>query len=73
MQDKNLTPSSSFPTAPTAQKPHQVIQKWHIIYPDDTTLCLDNQQFKSVKKTVYHYDSLKAFKKLDTRIKKLNH
>ena len=69
MQDKDLTPNSSFPTASTAKKPPQATQKWRILNPDNTTLLIDKQQLMSATETAYTYDSVKAFKKLDSKIK----
>ena len=68
MQDKDLTPNSSFSTAPTANKPPKTTQKWRMLHADSTTLSLDNQPLMSATETGYNYDSAKAFKKLDNRI-----
>jgi hypothetical protein len=73
MQDKDLKPNSSFSTAPRASKPLKTTQKWRILHADSTTLSLDNQPLTSAAETDYNYDSVKAFKKLDSKIKKLGH
>ena len=73
MQDKDLTPNSSFSTAPTAKKPSKTTQKWRVLHADSTILSLDNQPLMSVIDTTYNYDSVKAFKKLDGVIKQLSH
>ena len=73
MQDKDLKPNSSFSTAPPASKPPKATQKWRILHADSTTLSLDNQPLMSVTETGYNYDSVKAFKKLDSVIKQLRH
>ncbi len=73
MQDKDLTPNSNFLTLNTTKTPSKTTQKGRVFSANNTLFRIDNQQLMAATETPYTYDSVKAFKKLDNKIKKLGH
>lgn len=73
MQDKNLKPKSIFLTLNATKKTLQTTQQWRVLPMDNIPLTIDNQTLMSANETAYIYDSVKAFKKLNDKIKKLGH
>lgn len=71
MQDKDLTPKSSFVITYTTKKPPKTLQKGRTLPIDDTTISTDNQRLMPTAETPHDYDSVKAFKKLDGLIRQL--
>jgi hypothetical protein len=71
MQDKDLTPRSSFVITYTTKKPSKILQKGCTRPNNTTTVLTDNQRLMLTAETPYHYDSVKAFKKLDSLIRQL--
>ena len=73
MQDKNLKPKSIFLSLNAAKKQPETTQQGRILSTDNIPILIDNQALMSATETTYAYDSVKAFKKLDNKIKKLGH
>ncbi len=68
MQDKNLKPKSIFLTLNATQKQPKMTQQGRVLSANNIPISINNQQFTSAIETAYTYDSVKAFKKLDTKI-----